>query len=325
MFVNSNLSVFHIPPLPCFPVIMDFNAMQRTVLSAYSGLLLGMLLWASSFIMLKLSFRAYDPMFVIFARMFIGTLCFAPFLGRLRKYWPRREDWKWILLMAFFEPCLYFIFEAKALQNTTASSASMIIAMLPLFVALAAKFFLKETLGIRTLIGFIVAIAGAFWLSAADTPSISAPNPPLGNFFEFLAMVSAVGYTISLKRATRNISPLFLTAAQAAIGSVFFLPLVFWPQPVIPSVFDPVSAGAVVYLGVIVTAIAYGLYNFGVSRIPANQAAAFINLIPIFTITMGVVFLNERLNTSQIIASIMVFSGILISQNILNRKSDIAV
>ena len=57
-----------------------------------------------------------------------------------------RGDLKYLLFMAVCEPCIYFVFEAKALQLTTASQAGLITSMLPLMVALGAFLVLKETI-----------------------------------------------------------------------------------------------------------------------------------------------------------------------------------
>ena len=85
------------------------------------ALLLAVFLWASSFIALKIAFIAYDPMVVIFGRMLIASLCFLLIGRRLTQSLQYcRGDYKLIIAMAFCEPCLYFIFEAKAVQNTTA-------------------------------------------------------------------------------------------------------------------------------------------------------------------------------------------------------------
>ena len=76
-----------------------------------------MILWASSFVALKLAFRGYDPMVVIFGRMLVASCCFLPLLPRFRaRNRFRRQDWKPLLFMAICEPCLYFIFEARALE-----------------------------------------------------------------------------------------------------------------------------------------------------------------------------------------------------------------
>jgi drug/metabolite transporter (DMT)-like permease len=166
----------------------------------------------------------------------------------------------------------------------------------------------------QTLAGFGVAIVGASWLSLAGQPSAEAPNPILGNFLEFLAMVCATGYIISLKRLSARYSPFFLTAVQAFVGSVFFFPFLFLPATAIPERFDPMPAMAIVYLGAIVTLGAYGLYNYGVSRIPVSRASVFFNLIPVFTVIMGALILEERFSFFQYIASGLVFLGIYLSQ-----------
>ena len=185
-------------------------------------LVTAMVLWASSFIALKIAFRAYSPMIVIWGRMLVGSCCFLFLLPRLRQVRIRRRDLRYLVLMAVCEPCIYFIFEAKAMELTTASQAGMITAILPLLVAIGATIFLGERIARQTIAGFALAIAGASLLSVSGEITTEAPNPLLGNFLEFLAMVSAMGYTISLKHLSSNYSPLFLTAIQSWVGAVFF-------------------------------------------------------------------------------------------------------
>jgi drug/metabolite transporter (DMT)-like permease len=282
---------------------------------AYVGLVMAMVFWASSFVALKLAFRGYDPMVVIFGRMVVASVCFAPFIPTFRSAMPLlRRDLRPLLFMAFCEPCLYFLFEARAMVFTTASQAGMITAMLPLMVAVGARVVLGEILTVRTAIGFAVAIFGACWLSMAGQPSMDAPNPVLGNFLEFMAMVCATGYIISLKHLTARYSPFFLTAVQAFVGAVFFFPFLFLPATVSPKKFDLIPALAIVYLGAVVTLGAYGLYNYSVSRIPVSRTSVFFNLIPVFTVLLGALILGERFSFFQYIASGLVFIGIYLSQ-----------
>lgn len=272
-----------------------------------------MLLWASSFVALKLAFQGYHPMQVIFGRMMIASLCFVVFIPTFRKINWRRRDLKYFLFMGICEPCLYFLFEAKALELTSASQAGMITAMLPLLVAILAWSWLKESISRQTLAGFSLAIIGACWLSLASETSISAPNPLLGNFFEFLAMVCAAGYTVSLKHLTNNYPPLFLTAFQAFIGSLFFFPFLLLPDVGFSIAWETIPALAVIYLGTFITLGAYGCYNYSVSRIPANRAAGYVNLIPVFGIILGMVILGDTLNLSQWLACGLVFCGVWLS------------
>ncbi len=284
----------------------------RQLLPIFS-LILAMLLWASSFVALKFAFRGFHPMQVIFGRMFIASLCFAIFIPSFCKLNWRRRDLKYLLIMAGCEPCLYFIFEAKALELTSASQASMITAMLPLLVAILAWRLLKEQISRLTLAGFILAIIGACWLSLASDTNVDAPNPLLGNFCEFLAMVCAAGYTVSLKHLSSNYPPLFLTAFQAFVGSLFFFPFLLLPGVGFTAAWETGPLLAVIYLGTFITLGAYGCYNYSVSRIPASQAAGYVNLIPVFGVLLGMLILGEVLNLSQWLACGLVFSGIGLS------------
>jgi len=288
---------------------------KRAALMPMLELTAASILWASAFIAFKFAFRAYDPMFVLFARMLVASLCFLPLAARFRNQVYRPGDWKPILLMSVFEPCLYFLFETAAIQNTEAAQAGMIVAMLPLLVAVGAHFLLKETVTRRTWAGFGLAVSGAALLSVQSGATENAPNPALGNFLEFLAMCCAMGYTIMLKKLCTRYSPLFLTATQALIGCLFFLPLMFLPGQRLPTEFVLVPALSVIYLGAVITLGAYALYSYGVSKIPASQASAFINLIPVATVLMARFSLGEVFGTGQYLASALVLAGVFISQD----------
>lgn len=274
-----------------------------------------MFFFAGSFVALKIAFRYYDPMVVIFGRMAVASVCFLFFTGKFRKIDYRKGHWKYLVIMSLCEPCLYFVFEAKALAYTTASQAGMITSMLPLMVAVGAWVFLKERFTLKAVAGFLIAVSGACLLSVGAQVSQNAPHPVLGNFFEFLAMVAAAGYTIILKRLSSSYSPLFLTAVQAVTGAVFFGVLLFLPGVSLPSSFEPAGVAAIFYLGFVVTMIAYYLYNYGVSKINASHATAFINLIPVVTILLGWLILGEKFTLIQYVASVAVFIGIFLSQD----------
>jgi len=280
---------------------------------AVGCLVVAMALWGSSFIALKLAFVEWPPLWVIFGRMALGSLVFLlawRWRGRVDY---RAGDWRYLLGLAACEPCLYFIFEALALQRTSASQAGMITALLPLLVAVGAFLALRERIGRSALAGFLLAVLGAVWLSLAGEADQHAPAPLLGNFYEFLAMLCATGYTLLLKHLSARYSAFVLTAMQAFVGALFFLPLAAASEPW-PGELSGLGLGAVLYLGVVVTVGAYGLYNFGVSRLPASQASGFINLIPVFTLVFAALLLGESLSGVQLLAAGLVFAGVALSQ-----------
>ncbi len=287
---------------------------------AYISLVTAAVLWASTFPVLKLAFRAYDPMVVIFGRMLTASLCAFLFPATFRAVPFRRKDLKYILAMVVCEPCLYFVFEARALVYTSASQAGMITTMMPLLVALGAWLFLKEKVTAKTASGFLIAFSGALWLSLSSKPSPHGPNPLLGNFLEFAAMVCASGYALCLKKLTSRYSSLLLTFFQAFAGALFFFMLMFFPGTDRSFGVDPGGMLAILYLGSAATLGAYGCYNYGVSRLPAGQATAFINLIPVFTLILSALILGERFTKVQYAASVLVFAGVIISQDIVKTR-----
>lgn len=289
--------------------------MNRSILKARATVLTAMVIWSTSFAVLKVTFRSYDPMFVIWGRQIVASIIF---LFVIRRLWSRcsykKGDYRMLLAMAIFEPCLYFTFEAAAITYTTATQAGIITSILPLLVTITAFFTLKERATTTALTGFIIAITGAAMLSIFSEVTESAPNPALGNFLELIAMVCATGYTITLKRLSERYDPFFLTAFQCFTGSVFFLPFVLLRTGGIPAHFAPMPTLGVLYLGIIVTIFAYGMYSVGVSKVNAGTAAAFLNLIPVFSIFWGYAFLGERLNAAQIAGCCLIFLGVYLSQ-----------
>lgn len=261
-------------------------------------------------------------MVVIFGRMFVASLCavFFPFIFKNIPF--RFRDIKYMAILVLCEPCFYFVFEARALVYTSAAQAGMITTMMPLIVSFGAFVILKEEISLKTIAGFIIAITGALWLSLLSEPSPHGPNPILGNFLEFMAMVCASGYAICLKKLTTRYSPFFLTFLQAFAGTLFFFPALFLPGTILPAEFVPTSFFCILYLGSAVTLGAYGLYNFGVSKIPASQATAFVNLIPVFTMILSALILKEWFTGGQYLASLLVFAGVMLSQSVFFVSSD---
>ncbi len=293
-------------------IVAHMNSEQSRLLPVLA-LIAASIIWGSSFIAMKVAVMAFAPPLVIFWRMLLGSLLFSPLLFRLDRVSYRKGDWRWLALMGLFEPGLYFLFECYALRLTSASQAGMVAAILPLMVAAGAWVFIGERPGARCWWGFTLAVVGVVWLSIGGQPSEHAPNPLLGNFLEFLAMVSAVGYMLLLKRLSVNYSPWFLTAVQAVLGCVYYLPalLIF---PLEPRAIPVEAILAVVYLGSVVTIVAYGFYNYGMSKLPASQAGAFVNLIPVCAVGLGWLLLGERFTPQQLLASSLVLLGVLLSQ-----------
>ena len=276
------------------------------------SLVMAMLLWASSFIALKVAFVEYDPMFVIWGRMLVASACFIFLIKQFRRFEYRKGDLRLLMVMALLEPCLYFLLEAEALQHTSAGQAGMVTSIYPLIIAVIAFFTLGERISRHALAGFVMAFGGVLWLSLGAESTETAPNPGWGNFLEFLAMVCAACYSVLLKKFSGRYSPVFLTALPAFVGAVFFAPFqLFQPWPELT---NSASLWCIVYLGAGVTLGAYLCFNYGITRMPVTQAGAYINLIPVFTLLLAWLVLGEVLTLQQLLACLLVGAGVIISQ-----------
>ncbi|MFA9396058.1 MAG: DMT family transporter [Halodesulfovibrio sp.] len=279
-----------------------------------------MTLWASSFVAMKFAIVAFSPMLVVFCRMAIASLVLLTQWRRIEIKKIPREHWKTFAFLVLCEPCLLFIFEAHALKYTSASQAGMICSIVPIFVAVGSYLLYREKQPKIVWAGFITAIGGVALLSMKSIATDSAPNPLLGNFFEMMAMLSATGYILTAKRLCASYSAFTLTALQAWIGTIFFFPILLLSGETIPANVQPDAVLAILYLGTAVSFGAYLFYNYGLRHVPAAQASAYGNLIPVIAIGLGHVVLSESLTLLQYAACFLVLAGVWMSQRRSSRE-----
>jgi drug/metabolite transporter (DMT)-like permease len=292
------------------------NNILKHPLLAPAALIMATFAWGSSFIALKHSIGVFSPYFVICCRMVIASICFL----FLRRFFGKNQyikgDWLWLLLMSLAEPCLYFVFEAYALKYTTAGSAGVINSLLPPLIAIAGWFVYRRKLSMFAICGLSLAIIGSIGLTLSTAPTEVATRPILGNLLEFGAMVSSCLYVLILEKISSRYPPFFLTAMQAFIGSIFFIPLAF-TQPILlvpASSLEWTHVFSLFYLGIFVTLGGYFLYNWGIANIGASQSSMFVNLVPVFALLMSALILNEQINMVQLLCIILILAGVFISQ-----------
>jgi drug/metabolite transporter (DMT)-like permease len=277
------------------------------------GLIVAMVVWASSYVAMKFALQAYHPLLVVFGRMALASLIFLAFRTRLGGFPYQRGDWKYLGLMALCEPCLYFLFESYALTYTSSSQAAIVAALLPVSVTLVAALFLNERASLSALVGFGLALAGIAVITLASRVTEHAPNPLLGNALEVIAILCASIYTVLARFLSRRYSPWCLTAFQMSVGAVFFTPILLLSGAPLPAVWPVGPTLAIVYLGGCVSVLAYGLYNYGLQHIPASRASGYVNLIPVFAVLLGWWCFGERLTGVQFGGMGLVLLGVWLS------------
>lgn len=279
---------------------------------ALGALFLAAFLWGSSFIVIKDALGVFHPLALMFLRMAAALLAFLPFAPAFRAVRVARADRGLFCLMFVCEPCLYFLCESFALRYTSASQAGMVIATMPLFTALGAWALFRERIGAPVWAGIFLSTAGVVWLCLCGADPRHAPHPVFGNLLEAGSALAAALYALAVKRLSQRYPALFLAALQAAAGTVFFGGALVVTGTGLPRLPDLASWWPVFYLGIVITLGAFGLYNYGLSRMPAPVAAVFLNGIPVFALVLSILFLDEALTTSQGLASALVLGGVFL-------------
>lgn len=269
--------------------------------------------WGSTFSVMRVMLQELNPFAVMFCRYFIAFIFIIPISGKLFPKSYQKGDWKILLPMVLFQPCLYFLFESNALTFTTSSQAGIISACLPLMVAFAAFFFLSETIHTRTILGLILSIIGVVLLTVFQNSQANASHPVLGNLLEVFAMASACANMILVKKLSSRYDTWSLTGMQILAGTLFFLPGIKYIIIADPSIWTIKFIGLFFYLGICGSFFSFGLYNWGISKIDASKASILINLIPVTAILLGWLVLGETLNPKQIFATMIIIFGVFIS------------
>jgi len=290
---------------------------------AIGQIITAVIIWAASFIAMKVAVSELGAFPTIFLRMLLAVAVLVFFLPRVRREKDQFQPGDgWLLLgLILCEPCLYFVFEGMALTLTSASEAGMITALHPFMVTLAAFYFLKETINHRMIIGGLCAVAGAILLSLTGEDSTAGENHMLGNFLEFIAIGFATAYSILARKLSQRYSPVFLTSLQAIFGCIFFMPLALLFNSGIPANVSPEAIFSILFLAWGVNVLAFILYNASLKAMPASQVGMWMNLLPLATLFFGWTLLDEQLTNWQLGAVALVLGGLVYSQVKPRRKS----
>lgn len=281
----------------------------------YIAVVFAMVFWAFSFVWVKEVYVAYGPLTTVFFRLIIATILmqvYGRIIGKLMKV--EKKDYRTFLLLALFEPFLYFMGESFGLKYVSSTMGAVIIATIPLFSPLAASRFHGEKLSVRSLIGILLSFIGVGIVVFDDSLNFIAS--PWGIGLLFLAVFSAIGYTVVLKDLSHKYNITTIITYQNFIGIFFFLPfwLIFESKTLLSTPFHLPAFIAIVKLAVFASCIAFILYTYSVKKLGINGANIFINIIPVLTAIFAWYILDEPLAFRKIVGIVIVITGLFIAQ-----------
>lgn len=297
---------------------MSHSSSTKAGLLPILAILGAVVLWGGSFPATKFAVQYLDTAPLMWTRTLIALLVMLPLARRFRPQHITKKDIPLLFGMVLFEPCLYFICETKALQLTTSAQAGVIAASLPLLLACGGWLLLKEKVSRFLWFGVALSCLGVVGLTlAGGVPTEAAPNPVLGNILEIGAMVCAAGSTLCVSKLVHRPqeekpwNPVTLTMMQCTAGFLFFstgAPEVItgfhtWPMALICTL---------LFLGIGASLIAFVLYHWSLSRLPASHVGCYINLIPVAAIFLGWIALDEQLSLMQAFAVLVIMAGVML-------------
>ena len=278
--------------------------------------------WSFSFIWFKIAYQGYNPITVVIFRLAISAFLMtfiAIGMKRLQKI--ARKDWLLFILMSFFEPFLYFIGESFGLKYISSTVAAVIVATIPLISPLAAWLFFREKVKWMNALGLFFSFIGVGLVVLNGSFRFDAS--PLGVSLEFMAVLSAISYSIVLRNLVGRYNTFTIIAWQNIIGVILFLPvwLIFEFNDFVTRPFHPEAFKAIVFLAVFASTLAFVFFTQSIRQLGVNRSNTFINLIPVFVAILSFFILKDNLGLQQIIGIIIVVTGLFLAQ-IKRRKRE---
>jgi drug/metabolite transporter (DMT)-like permease len=238
----------------------------------------------------------------------------------------KKPDRKLFLMLALFEPFFYFLGESFGLTYVSATVCSVLISTIPVFATIGAWLVFKEKLKFINYAGIIISFIGVLVFILNSDGSISFHIRGLALLT--LAVLSAVGYNLTLSRLVGSYSPVYIVNVQNLIGAVLFLPLFlifdfkhFISTPFTFNMFRPI-----IELSIFASCGAFILFAWSVKNIGITRANVFSNCIPVFTALFSFILLGDKLTVQNLTGMVIVIAGLFMSQmNGREKKIDEAL
>lgn len=226
----------------------------------------------------------------------------------------QKKDFPALLLCAFTAIALNQMFFIKGLAFTFPIHAALLTLITPILITIIAARILKEKITAPKILGLFLGVLGATLLIGAREISAPGENPMAG---DILVIISAVAYTfyfILVKPLMNKYSAVQVIRWLFTFG--FFMTLPFCYGEFTQITWDVFTPYDWFYLFMIVipgTFVAYVFNVYGIQKLSASMAGAYIYSQPVFAVIIAMVFLKEELSLYKIIAGILIFAGVFLS------------
>ncbi|MCG8357247.1 MAG: DMT family transporter [Kiloniellales bacterium] len=262
--------------------------------------------WASSFPGIGAALEGYPPGPLALLRFLVASAMFLLLASYRRPAMPSKRDWAPVVLLALVGIVVYHLALNTGQLTVSAGAAGTLSNASPLFTALWGVLFLNERLKPLGWLGIALGFAGAILIAMGEGGDFRL-DP--GAFAVLLAALSWSLYFTAQKRYAQRYGARDLMAWVVWAGTLMLL--VFLPALLEALASAPLEATlAVVYLGVLPTALAYVTWAYVLSQVPVSFASGFLYLIPVLAFLLAWLWRGEVPSWLTLIGGTVALAGI---------------
>ena len=288
--------------------------MQIPSLTNWLSILALGVIWGGTFMVVSIALQGYGPLTVACARTTLGAAALLVLMRALNRPLPRFDGrmWKYLIVIGLLNTALPFALLSWGQQYVPSAFAGISMAALPLFVLPLAHIFTDEKLSTRNLVGVTLGFVGAVVLIGPSILRIGSGWEPLG---QIACIAAALSYAISsiMTRRCPPIDPITMAALLLVVGAIALIPAMLTVEGV-PTIADRTSTIAIIFLGIVPTALAALLRVYTIR----SAGAVFLTLVnyqvPVWSMIFGAWILSEILPLRFFIALGLIMFGLIISQ-----------
>ena len=299
------------------------RAPSRPAIAAAIGILV--VVWAVNFIAAKIGLRFLPPLAMASFRVVLAGVIMVPVYfsclrlkafaeaADLRRRGFALDDFWTFLYLGFFGVTINQMCFTIGLYFTHVSHSAVIVGLGPIYILLLAVLFRLERATGHKVVGMLIALAGVAVL--ASEKGISVHSRSIEG--DAITMAGSIGFAIYVvlgKRVAEKYDTLTMTAFNHFAGALVVLPAAIqevWALSSADHWRQPWRAwGAVVYMALFSSALAYVCYFWLLRYLEASQLAAFTYLLPVLATILGIVWLGEKGSWSQVLGGCMALGGV---------------
>ncbi|OMP67339.1 DMT family transporter [Domibacillus epiphyticus] len=270
------------------------------------------LLWAGNYICGRYLGSALPATLLNTVRWAVSTLILWGLLVLSKKQLPIIKWWKEFLVLGFLGIFAFSTLNYIGLKSISASQAGMISAGIPITILIFTPMFLKEKVKPKAWIGAVISIFGVILL-VQGKQGVSSEGSMIGEAAILLSCVAWGMYTVLGKKYGKQIDPLTMTAGAAFYGTLLSLVSCIGTVDLGSINMTPNAWICIVYVSTFASVVAYFAWNAGVKIVGAGRAAPYINLLPVWTVLLGVLILQEQISGLTLVGGLVTILGAVLA------------